>query len=291
MAIRLDLAREFLWKNARVLERRRFEFLFEHGRPEAVVQALSAYQNQDGGFGHGLEPDLRGPTSQPIPAWTALWLLDEIDRLDARRAKPVVSYLTSIEPPRGGVPFTLRSASKFPHAPWWETSSAHPAPSLNPTAGIAAVLFRHSIPSPWLTRASSFCWRRLERLRATNPYELRVILSFLDRSPDRARARATFERLRPIILASGAVTVDARAKGDVFRPLDVAPEPGLLSRELYPERIFEEHLDALERRQQADGGWTVGFPIWTPITSFEWRGIQTLESLKVLQSNGRLPAR
>jgi hypothetical protein len=291
MTTRLERAREFLWKNSRLLERHRYAYLFEQGRADAVLRALRAYQNEDGGFGHALEPDLRGPTSQPIPAWTALWLLDEIDRLNSRSAKPVLSYLRSIESPGGGVPFTLRSASKFPHAPWWETSAARPPPSLNPTAGIAAVLYHHRISSPWLDRATAFCWKRIERIREANPYELRVVLSFLDHAPERARARAAFERVRPLVLSSGAISLDVRATGDVFRPLDVAPEPGQLSRELFTERVVEQHLDALERRQQADGGWTVAFPIWTPITAFEWRGVQTVETLKLLQANNRLPPR
>jgi hypothetical protein len=289
MTARIDAAREFLWKNARLLERRRFAFLFEAAPADSVLRALVAYQNADGGFGNGLEPDLRGPTSQPIPAWTALWLLDEIDRLDATTAKPILSFLTSIELPGGGVPFTLRSASDYPHAPWWETDARRPPASLNPTAGIAAALYRHRIRSPWLDRASAFCWNRIERIREVNPYELRVVLSFLDRVPERARARTAFERLRPKILSSGVVEMNVRAKGDVFRPLDVAPEPGLLSRELFPERVIEQELDALEHRQGPDGGWTVGFPIWTPITKFEWRGVQTVEMLKTLRANGRLP--
>jgi hypothetical protein len=288
VSVRLEAAREFLWKNARLLERQRYAFLFERGPPESVLQALLSYQNADGGFGQGLEPDLRGPTSQPIPVWTALWILDEIDRLDRKSAGPVISYLTTLESPRGGVPFTLKSASKFPHAPWWETTSSRPAASLNPTAGIAAVLHLHRIVGPWLDRATDFCWRNIERMREVSPYELRVVLSFLDRVPERARARKAFERLRPKILSSGVIALDVRAKGDVFRPLDFAPEPGLLSRELFSQRVVDQHLDALERRQQADGGWTVGFPIWTPITEFEWRGIQTVEMLKVLRLNGRL---
>lgn len=291
MTVRLDAARDFLWKNARLLERQRFAFLLEHGRPESVLEALLPYQNQDGGFGQGLEPDLRCPTSEPIPVWTALWILEEIDRLDAKRGKPVLSYLTSIESPRGGVPFTLRSASEYPYGPWWETKSARPPPSLNPSAGIAAVLHLRHICGPWLERATAFCWRNIERMREVNPYELRVVLSFLDRVPERARARAAFERIRPKILSSGTISLDVRAKGDVFRPLDFAPEPGLLSRELFSQRIIDRHLDALERRQGLDGGWTVGFPIWTPITEFEWRGVQTVENLKTLRINGRLRTR
>ena len=44
--------------------------------------ALRAYRNADGGFGHALEPDLRGTVSQPGGDPTALEVLDEAGVLD-----------------------------------------------------------------------------------------------------------------------------------------------------------------------------------------------------------------
>ncbi len=63
---RLDSARQFIWRAARVIDQRRFDFLFDGGSADHVLDALRAYRNADGGFGHGLEPDIRGPESQPI---------------------------------------------------------------------------------------------------------------------------------------------------------------------------------------------------------------------------------
>jgi len=286
--LRLAHARTFLQTHSRLLERRRFDHLFEGATSESVARALAAYQNRDGGYGHGLEPDLRTPLSQPVPVWTALWILDEIDRFEQRTIRPVLSYLTSIEVPGGGVPFVLRSARASPHAPWWETGRSPPPASLNPTAGIAAALYKHRIHARWLERASRWCWNQIARIRTVNAYELRVVLSFLDHVPERDRAQQEFERLRPLILGSNAVDRESRGNGDRFHPLDFAPEPDLLSRELFSPREIGRNLDWVEKGQRADGGWTVGFPIWTPITRFEWRGVQTVEMLKLLSRNGRL---
>src|SRR6266566_7587309 len=66
----------FVWRTARLLDRHRFAFLFLDGPRDAVLAALRPYQNADGGFGHALEPDLRGPVSQPLPVWSALRVLD-----------------------------------------------------------------------------------------------------------------------------------------------------------------------------------------------------------------------
>ena len=104
MALRrsgLERAREFIAKNARLLDRHRFAFLFERASPDAVVAALRPYQNPDGGFGHALEPDLRTRLSQPVPAWTALWILDEAGRFDREMVDRALAYLEQVENPRG----------------------------------------------------------------------------------------------------------------------------------------------------------------------------------------------
>ena len=87
----VEAARNFVLGNARLLDRRRFLHRFEDGSAEAVLEALLPYRNEDGGFSHALEPDLRGLASQPVPLEHALHVLDEIDRfepaLDQRRVR------------------------------------------------------------------------------------------------------------------------------------------------------------------------------------------------------------
>ena len=61
-----ERASDFLLRNARLIERRLFAARFRGAPTEGVVTALRAYQNEDGGFGLALEPDLRGPDSQPL---------------------------------------------------------------------------------------------------------------------------------------------------------------------------------------------------------------------------------
>lgn len=66
-----EKARQFIYQNARPLELARWQVHFENGSREAVLQALQVYQNEDGGFGHGLEPDNWNPNSTPIATWAA----------------------------------------------------------------------------------------------------------------------------------------------------------------------------------------------------------------------------
>src|SRR5438309_11829070 len=75
----LSAAADFIWRNARLLERHVFTHLFLGGDKAPVLEALRPYQNSDGGFGNGLEPDIRGPVSQPVPVEIAFRTLDQID--------------------------------------------------------------------------------------------------------------------------------------------------------------------------------------------------------------------
>ena len=76
-------AADFLARQARLLEQRLYATLFEGAPAAGVVEALRGYQNDDGGFGHGLEPDKRCPASQPLDVQVALETLSAAGTSDA----------------------------------------------------------------------------------------------------------------------------------------------------------------------------------------------------------------
>jgi hypothetical protein len=51
----------FITNSARPLEHAQFEYHFRSGSVVALLDELQKYQNDDGGFGHGVEPDVRMP--------------------------------------------------------------------------------------------------------------------------------------------------------------------------------------------------------------------------------------
>lgn len=61
-----ERARAFILSNARMIERRLFDYHFNDGPNEALLHAVLAYQNCGGGFGHEMEPDTACPDSQPL---------------------------------------------------------------------------------------------------------------------------------------------------------------------------------------------------------------------------------
>lgn len=284
-----DLVRaaNFIWRTARLLERRRFAFLFQDGRRADVLAALLPYQNTDGGFGNALEPDIRATSSQPVPAWTALCILDEIEAFDDPLVAQICNHLLTITTSDGGVPFVLPSVRTYPRGPWWETEDNPPA-ALNPTAAIAALLYKHGIVHEWLDLATNYCWRALDQLEETSPYEMRAVLPFLDYVPDRARAERVFARVGPKILEQKLVALTPSAEDDTHSPLLFAPRPQSLARSLFADDVVETHLDALVALQQEDGGWPINWYAWAPAPALEWRGCVTIDALITLRAYERL---
>ncbi|MEV0677985.1 hypothetical protein AB0I60_15865 [Actinosynnema sp. NPDC050436] len=285
----IGAARSFVHHHARVLEQRRFAFLFDGGPAEPVVTALAAYRNDDGGFGHALEPDGRGPSSQPLHTYTAVRLAHEVG--DDRFAADAADFLGSVANADGGVPNCLVTARDDPRAPWWEVSTDS---DLLMTALAASALHQTGVEHPWLDRASAYCWQRIDGLGKTHPYEVNACVQFLQHVPDRPRAEAAAARLGEIVREQGLVDLgegqrtEGYAAGETHKPHDYAATPDSIARAWFSHDEVARDLDDLEAARRDDGGWAFPWPAWTPVTEFEWRPIVTIEALLTLRAYGRI---
>lgn len=294
----IEAAETFIWLNARLIDRHRYAFLFKGGGPEPVHAALLAYRNADGGFGHALEPDSRGWSSQPGYVLAALRILDEIGRCEGQVVADALGYLESVTAPNGGVPVALASVNEAPKAPWWEVG-ADANGALLPTASIAGLLLKNAVAHPWVTAATAFCWDALVTLEETHPYEVEFSIPFLDHVPDRDRATHATERLGRIVLERQLVGLDpdtidevpvppGYGPGEIHTPLDYAPTPDTVARQWFTDEQIERALDALAAAQQPDGGWPLTWRDWNTATTIEWRAIVTIEALLTLRAYGQL---
>lgn len=282
-----DAAASFIAANARVLDGRRFERLFQSGDAGPVRDAVAGYRNADGGFGHALEPDLRDPASQPAATEMALRMLDEADAWDDDLARGACDWLESIAPAEGGAAAMLPSVTGWPHAPWWVPQDGQPA-SLIQTGMLAGTLHARGVRHPWLDRATGTMWARLADVTSPGAYDMFGILRFLQYVPDRDRAREVFDRVGSIIIEQNLAVLDPEAPGEVHSPLDFAPEPDSIARALFDKPVIEAHLDHLARAQHEDGGWMFNWLAWSPAAEREWRGFLTVDALRILRANGRL---
>jgi hypothetical protein len=277
----IDTAQEYIWSTARVLEQRRFEFLFgEHGDPAAIKAALEPYKTADGGYGYALEPDGRGPTSQPPHIWTALEVLEEIGETDPR----VGDHLEGISEPDGGVPLALPTLEPYPRAPWW---AIRPGSDLISTALLYSRLgYEH----PWKTAAEAYCWNTVASIETTHPYEAEAAITFLDAAPDRERAQQVATRIGALVKAQGLVGAqpEGYSPGEIHHPHNFAKSPDSLARAWFSDSEIEAGLDHLESLQRDDGGWPVTWAIWTPAIEVEWSGLVTIDALKILRAYRRI---
>ena len=281
-----DSAAVFVAANARVIDRRRFERLFGGGSARPVRDAVAAYRNDDGGFGHALEPDCRAPGSQSLAVEMALRIMDETDAWDEDLVRGACDWLAAVAPAEGGVAFVEPTLAGWPHAPWWVAEEGHPA-SVIVTALIASTLHARGFSHPWLDRATVLTWTLIDTLAEPGPYDMRAVFSFLQHVPDRDRARAVFGRVGPLILERKLVTLDPETPGEVHLPLDFAPEPDSLGRALFDEATIKAHLHHLAQAQREDGGWMFNWLAWSPAAECEWRGFLTVDALRILRANGR----
>ncbi|MFJ6016066.1 hypothetical protein [Streptomyces sp. NPDC092952] len=293
----LNRAERFIWLTARVLEQRRFAHHFLEGGADAVETALAAYLNEDGGYGHGLEPDLRGPVSQPLHTAHALNVLDSIGRCDGLRVERVCRFLTEVSTKEGALPALLPAQRGYPAAPFIPIVD-HPPAELLATGPVVGLLHRNAVWHAWLFRATDFCWAAVEALDRSHPYEIEAALAFLDGAPDRARAEAAADRLGRLVRDQRLVVLDPErraeypvaagyAPGEQHFPYDYARTPDSLARRWFTDEELSRSLDHLAAEQQADGGWPVNWRQWAPGTALEGRPLVTLRALLTLRAHGR----
>ena len=278
---RLARARDFMVRNARLLDRHLFACLFDDASPQPALDALGAYRNPDAGFGHALEPDKRCPDSQPVDAEVALGILDLIGAFDDPMVSATCDWLERNADASGGLAFAFPSVNAYPHAPWWRTD-ANPRPWINPTGSIIAMLTKWRIDHPWVARGTAFCWHFLETEQPTGFDNIRCALAFLEQAQDRERAAAWLEKARHYLLSSTEIEFDLNAPGYVHPPLDWAPMPSGFGYSLFQRQDLATGLAALAGAQREDGGWPIKWQAISPGVELEWRGRKTIDALLTL---------
>lgn len=147
----IEKAGEFILANARPLELALYELYFGNGSPEKVISELAKFQNEDGGFGHGLEADNWNPYSNPIATNDALLTLNQINALYDKDPSEelkkmldgMVKYLSShdsFDEEKKRWLFAIESSKAFPHAVWWEKNDTDGINGFNPSVSLAAFM-------------------------------------------------------------------------------------------------------------------------------------------------------
>ncbi len=299
-----DLARsrDYVHQNGRPLDRARFAFHFDGGPAAAVVSALAEYQNPDGGFGHGLEPDMHTPASSVVATALAGAILREVS---APAAEPVVGravgYLVgAFDAGRRRWPIVPPDVEAAPHAPWWnyaEIEQTFNGFELNPMAVVVAVLHEYAdlVPADFLAGVTTTVLERLDTRRSSidrDEFRAVVALGQSGRLPDGQRARVQALALEQV---ERSVEFDEARWGEYrLQPLDVLPSPQVFLAPAIPAGVVERNLDHWVRQHQSDGSWPLTWS-WAEVDEKAWaraerdgKCVVLIERLETLRAHGRL---
>lgn len=277
--------REFIRREARVLEQRLFATTFEDAPPAGVIAALQGYRNADGGFGHGLEPDKLCPASLPIDVEMALLAMVAAGTVDRPMVEHACAFLANVSED-GAVPLATPVIESYPRAQHWADWSYQP--DVNPTAGLVGLLYALGVDHPWRKEATAYCWSALDAGLPGDAHALGEALVFLAHVDDQDRATPIADRVAEHM--TGGVSylrLDPEDPTYGVSPLHYAPRPSSRWRALFSDDVISGHLDRLEADQQSDGGWALTWEPPSRAATLAYRGIETLHALQVLTAYGR----
>ena len=305
-----DQARRFLKEEARAIDRALFEFRFEGAPADAVAEALSAYQNPDGGFGHALEPDMWTPDSSALATDIGLTMLKEIGAsADHPMVQRAVRYLCGTFDPHSGVWRVIpHGANDHPHAPWWHDEEGSLARTFDqfliiPRARLVGLLhhfapavFGAAAPAEWLddvTRRTVADVETIDRLGTGGGDDLAYALDLAaEKSVPAPYRERVLDRVRREV--PRAVSRDpAQWHAYSLHPLKIVHAPDSPVADLIWD-VIQLDLDYQIDHQSPEGTWD---PVWTWSGNYpdawqqachEWRGHLTLETLTTLRAFGRI---
>jgi hypothetical protein len=300
-----DQARQFLKTQTRPLDRAMFEYLFEAASTESVIAKLAHFQNEDGGFGQALEPDLRTPSSSALATGIGLRTLKELgcstDRPIVGRA---VSYLLATFDHRTKVWRVVpHDTNAFPHAPWWHDEDGSLARTFDdfliiPRAEIVGLLHHFSplVPAARLndlTERTVADIEAIETLGTGGGDDLSYALSLAETEelPQHFKRRliARIRAVTPTVVSRDPQEWDSYC----ISPLKLASSPQSIVADLLWDDL-QVHLDYQIDHQTPEGTWD---PVWTwgdfypdvwDQAKLEWRGHLTLNTLITLQTFERI---
>jgi len=299
-----EKAKAFIYRNARPLDLARFQYHFENGSKESVLQALSFYQNEDGGCGHAVEADCWNPDSIPLHSNTASDILREIGWEDKFHpfVQGLLKYYESGKDFNGHTwAITVESNNDYPHAPWWHTeseSSCHT--DYNGTAQIAGFLVRYADENSDAFRLGIRVAK--EAIAALSPDEIMDMhtctcyirmLELVEQG--KAEHLIPHQELKEKLHASVNKLIERdKTKWSAYM---CKPSQFMMSREsmFYPDNreIAEYECEFIKNTQLPDGSWDIpwswnNFPEEWAISKNWWKGTNIVLNLLYLKGFGAL---
>lgn len=281
-------ATDFLKSKARPLEKALFEFEFENGSREQVLEELKIYQNEDGGFGNGLEPDFRCEASSALATTIGI---QQLIRIGADESEPMVQKaiqyaLDTFDEERMGWEIVPKEVETAPRAIWWNYGGDWPWG--NPSAEMTGLIhhYKELVSEDFLEKLTAHAVRYINEEATNDFHELQCLVKLIRELPAED-AEKIAGRVREI--ARHSVTTNPDKWHDYcLLPLQVVSSPSSFLYEDFKETI-PVNIKHLASSQAEDGSWKPAWAwgryedVWETAKQ-EWSGVLTLDNLRVLRA-------
>ncbi len=264
--VSVEKARDFVHANGVMWERALWDYLFDDGPLERVHQCLLCYKNDDGGWGHGLEHDIKAPMSNPLMLEFMLTVIRETKLPVGELLDGTPQWVERVQSPDGSLQ-NPPGLLKYPHAPWWQQGGQSIPDSItgNLTAlGLCPPAVHERTKSWVLVNLTLDDVRKNEWLfMAYHAYD--YYMSVTDFPDLEMYQSATLENIY-------ACALGHEEKGEMnklFPIFQFADSPESIVAREAPVGLIDRVLDHLQAMQREDGGWDDehGLAYWQPYFS------------------------
>lgn len=263
--VSLERARCFVHAHGNLWERALWEYLFYDGSLERVHTCLLPYKNPDGGWGHGLEHDIKVPMSNPLMLEFLLSVMRDTGLPPGAILDGTPEWLASNQKDDGSLS-NPPGLDQFPRAQWWEEGQTMPD-------SITGNMIKYGLcPDTVRDRTRAWVSENISRESIQRNKWLFMAYHYFDYFfneddfPDVSRFQeATLENIYHTAL-------EHEKKGEtqkLFPFFQFADGPDSLVAREAPPGLADRILDHLQETQREDGGWDDehGLVYWQPYFS------------------------
>jgi hypothetical protein len=294
----LEKAIDYVAKHARSVDRLALAQAFSYAEKTDLLDAISAYQNADGGFGNAIEPDFRVPDSSVTATTIAFQYLIQCDAsMESVVVQKGLDYLVShFNPESRSWPPVCPTISEYPRAKWWEfyppISFKPDEPNwANPNIEVIGIFNRYPdrVDPVFLKALNDQAMAWLQSNESSEPHGLLCAMRYSEslQGAEQQQAKAILSGM-----VSKVITVHPE-DWKHYRPQPVwyARTPDALLAEEFGDHL-NQNIDFIISQQTSDGRWLPSwewgrYPEEWPQAKAEWTGYLTMVNTKMLVDFGR----
>jgi hypothetical protein len=284
-------ASEYIKKSGQKIDIALFEYYFEDGPREKVLEEIKEYGNEDGGFGKGIEPDFNLALSSPMGTTIAFQYFRKVNATSDSEIvqKGITYFINTFDENKKIWHAVPQEVNNEPHAPWWHYNEKDGRCAVehcfaNPSAEILGYLHEYSdlVPVDFLNMMTKIAIEEL--LSKPDNLEMHEMLCYIRMCEKLScnEKEIVLNKLRKSVRNTVELN-PSNWEGYGAKPLSIVDSPDSPLIDLVKEEI-ELNLDYEIGKQNTEGFWA---PNWAwgqyedawEFAREKWSGRITVENL------------